>query len=216
MGNLFNINGKLYHYMEQLTHCIFSSLLWLLFSLPIVTIGASTTALYYTVHKVICKGSGKLYATFWAAFRENFKQSTLLWLIVLLVMATLVADFYICFIMSGISSTLKWMLLLIVALAAFVIMWSHYLFSYVAHIRDSVKTILKNTLILCVMHFSKSFVFLVLFLVCVITLLCNPGLTFLIVILPAGYMLAAHFFLERVYRNYWDTDLPTDENANLS
>lgn len=211
MGGLFNVNGKVYQYLEKLANFMIVSVLWLLFSLPIFTIGAATTALYYSVHRVICQNTGKLWETFWTAFKANFKQATILWIILLLVSAFLLLDAYICFIMSGLVSTLKWILLLLFVLILFVIMWAHYWFAYISHISDPTKAVLKNTLIMCILHLPKSLALLALFIVCAIVLVSSPQLAFLIIILPGLYMFAAHHLLENVFSQYWSAEESPEE-----
>ncbi|MBQ8111212.1 MAG: YesL family protein [Clostridia bacterium] len=59
------------------------NVMWLVCCLPIVTIGASTTALYYTSFK-IAKDEGSYITTmFFRSFKQNFKQATVIWLIML-------------------------------------------------------------------------------------------------------------------------------------
>ena len=68
------------------------NVLWLICCLPIVTIGASTTALYYTSFK-IAKDEGSFITTmFFRSFKQNFKQATIIWLIMLAAGAIIVAD----------------------------------------------------------------------------------------------------------------------------
>lgn len=105
--------------------------------------------------------------------------------------------------MSGLVSILKWILLLLLLLILFVIMWAHYWFPYISHISDPTKVVLKNTLIMCILHLPKSLALLALFIVCAIVLASSPQLTFLLVILPGLYMFAAHHLLERVFSQYW-------------
>ena len=94
MGGFFDVDGKVYRFMEKITNCLIVSILWTIFSLPIITIGASSTALYYTVYKVIRNDTGHIWREFWNAFKNNFKQSTFLWIIFLLIIAFLGVDCY--------------------------------------------------------------------------------------------------------------------------
>lgn len=66
------------------TECMLLSILWVVTSLPVITIGASTTALYYAVVKVIRNNEGYGWGEFWNGFRTNFKQATIIWLVALL------------------------------------------------------------------------------------------------------------------------------------
>lgn len=69
--------------LTALIDIIWAGLLWLVCSLPVITFGASTTALYYAVVKCIRHERGRLTGSFFRAFRDNFRQATLLWLLVL-------------------------------------------------------------------------------------------------------------------------------------
>ena len=78
---MFNYDNKVFEFINRMVDTIFVALLWVVFSLPIITIGASTTAFYETVHKVLCQNKGYVWRTFWNTFRSNFKRSTIVWLI---------------------------------------------------------------------------------------------------------------------------------------
>lgn len=69
--------------LTALIDIIWAGLLWLVCSLPVITFGASTTALYYAVVKCIRHERGRLTGSFFRAFCDNFRQATLLWLLVL-------------------------------------------------------------------------------------------------------------------------------------
>ena len=73
--NIFD--NKIFQMLEKIIDCIYSSILWFIFSLPLITAGASTTALYYTVNKVIRYDRGNMSKEFFKAFKSNFRQSTL-------------------------------------------------------------------------------------------------------------------------------------------
>ncbi len=76
-------DSKISHALTWMIDIIFSGILWCLFSLPIVTIGAASTALYYAVVKCIRHERGRLWPVFWKGFRDNFDGSTKIWLLYL-------------------------------------------------------------------------------------------------------------------------------------
>ena len=76
-------NSRLHVGLTTVIDLVVLSLLWLLFSLPLVTLGAASTAAYYTAVKYIRRERGRLWPCFWGAFRGNFRQSTLAWLLCL-------------------------------------------------------------------------------------------------------------------------------------
>lgn len=81
--------------LSRLFDLILLNVLWVLFSLPVVTAGASAAALYSVMLKIVANEEGYIVRGFWEAFKSNFKQSTVIWLILLAVGAALGADFVI-------------------------------------------------------------------------------------------------------------------------
>jgi uncharacterized membrane protein YesL len=73
--------GGLHIWMEKLFDAVTLNLLWLLCSLPVVTIGASSTAFYYAMVKVIRGERGHLFGEFWRSFKLNFVRATLIWIV---------------------------------------------------------------------------------------------------------------------------------------
>ena len=92
MRNIFDLEGPLIGGLTKIGDCICLSVFWLVFSLPVVTLGASSAALYSAVHHCLGRGEAGVWKKFWTAFQENFKRSTLAWLIELVVLALLFAD----------------------------------------------------------------------------------------------------------------------------
>ena len=83
-------NGKFFQRIIRCLQASYTIVLRILFST--VTIGASSTALYYTVTKVIRHGRSYIFREFWQSFKSNLKQSTAVWLIYLVLMAVLLID----------------------------------------------------------------------------------------------------------------------------
>lgn len=91
----FNWDNIVFQMLGKLVDCVWVSILWVICCIPVFTIGASTTALYYTVHKSIRGNRGYTTSNFFGAFRDNFKAATLPYLIWLAVMIVLGCDAYI-------------------------------------------------------------------------------------------------------------------------
>lgn len=68
------------------------NLLWLLCAAPLITLGASTTALYSVARKIVAQEPTRIAADFFHAFRINWKQATALWLILAVLGAVAVID----------------------------------------------------------------------------------------------------------------------------
>ncbi len=131
---------------------VWAGLLWLLCSLPVVTLGAASTALYYAVVKCIRHERGKLTGSFFAAFRREFRQSTLLWLILLAAAALFAADIRIFSRMgaAGVLGTVGKILLL--ALLAFF----PWVFAFVSRFTNTVGGTLRYCGYLALRHIGAT------------------------------------------------------------
>lgn len=81
MKKLFDLDNPFFQYMIKLFQVGLLNLLWLLTSIPIITIGASTTAFYTVSLKLVRERSGYDMKSYFQAFAANFKKSTAAWLI---------------------------------------------------------------------------------------------------------------------------------------
>lgn len=91
---MFSPDGNLYKTMSTLFDILMIGILWFLACLPLVTVGAATTAAYYTMAKVVRFKTGYLFREFWQSFRTNFKQSLIPSIITQLVIFVLILDIY--------------------------------------------------------------------------------------------------------------------------
>ena len=85
MNGFFSFDGKFYKFGSMLADMIFIGFLWTLFSIPIITMGATTTALYYVCTK---KHSGEdvyIFENFLKSFKENFVKATIVFLFLVVV-----------------------------------------------------------------------------------------------------------------------------------
>ena len=80
--------------LSSLIDLIWAGILCLLCSLPVITAGASATALYYTIVKCVRHDRGNVSSCFFHSLRSNFRQATLIWLICLLYIAVGLGDAY--------------------------------------------------------------------------------------------------------------------------
>ena len=92
MSRLFDPENKFWNFIGKIADVTCMSYLWVGTSLPLVTMGAATTAFYsYTMHQVRDTEGGIL-SGYFKAFRHNFKKATLLWLLEVAGLAFFAAD----------------------------------------------------------------------------------------------------------------------------
>ena len=95
---LFDSDGPLMTALSRFADIVICNLMFVLFSLPVFTIGASLAALYTCTLQFVYeedKDTGLVFRDFWLAFKRNFKQATILWLICTNGMIKFLAVFFI-------------------------------------------------------------------------------------------------------------------------
>ena len=140
----FNWDNIVFQMLGKLVDCVWVSILWVICCIPVFTIGASTTALYYTVHKSIRGDRGYTTRTFFGAFRDNFKAATLPYLIWLAVMIILGCDAYITYQVLKTGSMKGAFFYFFLIMIAVAIMWSAFLFPYIARFENGIFATLRN------------------------------------------------------------------------
>lgn len=85
MGEFFRFDGKFMKYGTLLADLIILTLLWSLTSLPIITLGASTTALYYVTTRQLSNREGYVTRDYFKSFKQNFFQATIATVIFLII-----------------------------------------------------------------------------------------------------------------------------------
>lgn len=80
--------------MGKITDIACMSILWLITSLPIFTIGASTAAVYAFSLEAVQDLEGGVWSSYFRAFRQNFKKATVLWMLQLVLWVALAVNFY--------------------------------------------------------------------------------------------------------------------------
>lgn len=83
MGNLFGISSPFASAINKLVQMIWAGILWFVCSIPVVTAGAATTALYEVLLKMEKDQEGYVGVSFLRAFRDNIKSATLVWILLL-------------------------------------------------------------------------------------------------------------------------------------
>ena len=124
------------------------NVMWLICCIPIITIGASTTALYTVMLRMVKNEEGYIFRGFLKAFKSNFKQSTLIWLILLLLGIVWTVDFRVAGFMPGMAGIILSAIFL--ALGFILLSVMIYIFPLTARYENGIKATFKNALILTV------------------------------------------------------------------
>ena len=158
MKNILSYESPVIQFLMKFCAACCLGLLWAICSIPIVTVGAATTALYTVTVKLVRGTEGtSAVAQFFRAFRANFKQATQLWLILLGAGVFLALDGYV---LSHLRATttgapaILWTLLFAVIIAAGVLyaMVLVYTFPLLAYFDNDNRAMLRNALLVAVRY----------------------------------------------------------------
>ena len=154
MSKFFNPDNPLMQFLTKIADLIILNLLFLITSLPVVTIGASWTALYSVTLKMARDEEGAIVESYVHAFRQNFRQATLLWLGVLFLIVVMVLDMFILGRAS--DSPVMGLRIPLEILGLLILMVLQYLFPYLAQFDASIKETVRNACLLALANLPKT------------------------------------------------------------
>lgn len=100
---LFDLDGPLFKALSLAGNLVFLNILFLIFSIPIITIGASYTALCGSVQQMLEEKEGRVVSMFWKHFKRNFLPATGIWFLLILAGGVL---YYYNYVITAMSNTL--------------------------------------------------------------------------------------------------------------
>lgn len=134
--------------LSKICDMVCLNVLWLVCSIPIITIGASTAALYTVMLKMVKNEEGYIFRGFFKAFKSNFRQSTIMWLILLLLGIICWIDYRVSGMMPGAAGLIMRSIFL---LAGFILLSViNYAFPLTARYENSIRATFRNALLLTI------------------------------------------------------------------
>ncbi len=157
-----DIDGPLIQFLSRMADLMWLNILTMICCIPIVTAGASLTALHYMVLKIVRNEEGYITRGFFKAFKENFRQSTIIWLLFLLVAAVLGIDYRIMKTTDiEINGIVRTLILLFGILTVFTLM---FVFPVQAKFSNSIRRTIWNSFVFSVVQFPKTILMIVLYI----------------------------------------------------
>lgn len=176
-----NTEGKIYSVLSGYFDLVWIGILWLVFSLPLVTFGASTTAIL-TVLEQIRTGTAPsaLGARFTEVFRRSFRRATKAWLCCLAALLITAADVWACLKVGagGAAPAFLWGITVALPLLTWTI--GLYVFPLIARLNVKDRKILPNVLYLIRSHPGRTLLLLVCELSLAALIAAIPGATLFI------------------------------------
>lgn len=235
MGEFFNLDNKVFQTINKIVDCFALSILWMICSIPVcvtgylgyatsslifwlvscITVapaGVATTALYYTINKVIRHNRSYVWTEFWHSFRSNFKQASIVSMILSLAAVLLAGDGYIMYQFAKDGQKIGSLYIVFVIFIVFEIAWIIYIFPYMARFANTTKQVLKNTAYIAIANLPRTIVMVV-----VLAAVCLAVYMFpvILMIVPSIFMLFVNLLMEKVFRKYMSAeDIAAEEERN--
>lgn len=159
MGKFFNIDSPIMSGLNKLADLIWLNILTFICCIPIVTVGASITALNYVALKMVRDEEGYVTKEYFKSFKQNFKQATIIWLIMLLVTAVIIGDLFI-FIFTDIAFP-SWVRVALVAISVLAVFATMHVFPILARFENTVANTFKNSFYMGILHLPKTILMMI-------------------------------------------------------
>lgn len=182
MGGLFHPDGAFARYGAKLWDMMWLNILTVISSLPVFTAGAAMTAMHYVLLKIFRNEEGAITVAFFKAFRENFKQSTVISLI-------FAVAAYLLIFSAGIAVALamEWIRYLLIAVLALVVCAWNWSFVLQSRYRNTISGTIRYSVLALAAHPVRSVIMAVLFVLPIVAVLVAPKN--LILVLMIGFTL---------------------------
>lgn len=208
--NLFSYKSLLSKFLYLVADIMILHLLWLICSIPIITIGASSTALYYACMKRIRTDEGYITTNFFKSFKQNFRQSTIIWFIIICVFGLLFIDISISLQIDGFLGKILLFTSGFLIIPTTII--SIYIFPVQAKFDNSIFNNFKNAIFMSISALPFTIVLIAIFLTFLILTLSFVPFIGLMIICGAGlygYLVSSVFV--QIFRKF----LPEEQEQDI-
>ena len=160
MSRFFFFFNPVMEFIAKIFDLVILNLIFIFSCVPIITIGASTSALSYVTLKMVRGEDPYIWRNFWKSFRQNFKQGTLVWIFSILIFIFFGMDFYIINSQNtSLFAVVRILLWIVCAVALSVFL---YVFPVISHFVCTTKQALKNALLMTFGHLPYTLMMLAL------------------------------------------------------
>ena len=182
----FSVESPLYKFLSKFLDVVKLNFLWILFSIPVITVGASTVAAMSVALKMTDDEEGYIGKSFLKAFKENWKQGTLLWIITVIAVYAIYMDFQlfeavdnnpIVFLIIGMVS---------IALAVVALLYSYPL---AARYENTLINTIQNSINISRKYFGRTLLLVIVLAVEYIVFNFNKTMLFFGILVGPGFMI---------------------------
>lgn len=216
--NIFNSDGWFARIFGTIGDIIVVNILFIICSIPIFTMGASMSAMYYTLLKKQRTGeTGGIIKLFFRGFKDNFKKSTIAWLLFLLIAFVFSLDFNLFG--KGGPQENKLMYYTSVIFFILICFIAIYLFPVISAFENTLKNLILQSIYMAAKNFIFTIIIMILYTLPAYFLLASPQVFMvgIFILIVCGFGLIAYLssfmfikafspYLEDVTKQYTDDD----------
>lgn len=153
MRSIFGPDSALFRFVERLVNLVLLNFLYLIFCIPIVTIGPATVALRYVTLKYAANEEERVWAPFIHSFKQNLKQGIALGTITTVLGVFLALDLYWIYSLASAGDVFNMFILVMVAIACILyLMMTAYIYPMMARYDNSLKQMFRMAVVLAIRH----------------------------------------------------------------
>ena len=209
---IFSYDSLFGRFMNRLVDVLVLGILVIGCSIPIITIGASLSALYYTTLKMVRGDDTNVASLFFRGFKDNFWKGTALWLIVAAVMAVLYVDYALLYQREMALESAEWIMMFIITGVLALI--GGYVFPLQAQFENSVGRTLKNSFLVSIMNLPRSFLILLIKLSPILVWMFYPEAMYILIFFcVAGLPYLETEILVKVFAKYMPEQEERDDDS---
>ncbi|MDE7322591.1 MAG: DUF624 domain-containing protein [Lachnospiraceae bacterium] len=210
---MFKLDSPLMNFLNKVADIMILNVMFMIFSIPVFTIGASFSAAYYMGFKMVKNEETYIVKGFWKAFRENFKQATAIWLIVLVILGVLMVDYRIIA-YSGIEFA-QWIQIAVVTVTVVLFMGLVFIFPLQARFVNPVKNTIKNAFLMALSHLPTALLLVAIYALPVVVFYFVPQILPVLILMAFGVVIyVKSFLLLRVFKKYEDALVDRSQEAD--
>lgn len=173
MKNFFNLENPVIQFLARVGDLMCMNALFLICSIPIFTIGASAAALHKVTQEIACDEDQGILKTFFKAFRSNFKQATVSWLLVLVFFAGIGCNLLL--VQTFCTGTLSMVLRCLLGAASILVLAeASFLFPLIVRYDNTLREHAVNAGILAVVKLPRTIALVLLNLLPVLIFIISP------------------------------------------
>lgn len=157
----FDLDSPLMQVLNKVADLLWLNILTLICCIPIVTVGASLTAMNYMALKIVRNEECYITKGFFKSFKQNFKQATAIWLLFLLAVLVLAGDFYI---MKNSGIEFNIVIKVVIGIVALILTFTWmFVFPVLAKFDNTVIRTIKNAFVMSILQFPKTLLMIVMY-----------------------------------------------------